>query len=54
MTEEEKELMERYGITAEQKTVYHYLSFRYDHLNDALSYARIDQQQRAAEGEPKA
>jgi hypothetical protein len=54
MTEEENELMKRYGITAEQKTVYHYMNFRYDHLNDALNYARIDQERTATEGKPKA
>ena len=40
MTEDEKQkLMERYGITAEQQSVYHYAGFRYSNLTDALDYA---------------
>jgi hypothetical protein len=32
MTEEEKELMNRYGITVEQKSVYSYKGYKYEHL----------------------
>lgn len=42
MSEEEKQLMEQYGITCVQKTVYLYKDFRYDHLKDAFRYAEID------------
>ena len=41
MTEEEKEPMERYGITVEQKSVYFYKGYKYDRLNDALNYAKM-------------
>jgi hypothetical protein len=40
MTEEEKELTNRYGITATDKTVYHYKGYKYDRLQDALNYAK--------------
>jgi hypothetical protein len=40
MTEDEKQkLMEHYGITTEQQSVYHYAGFRYSNLTDALDYA---------------
>lgn len=42
MSEEEKELMERYGIAVEQKSVYFYKGYKYEHLKDALNYAKID------------
>lgn len=54
VSEDEKKLMKQYGITTEQKIVYHYLGFRYDRLTDALNYAGIDQERRSAQGEPKA
>ena len=41
MTEEEKELMKRYGITVEQKSVYTYKGNKYEHLKDALNYAKV-------------
>ena len=41
MTEEEKELMERHGITSEQSTVYYYQGHKYERLKDALNYARL-------------
>jgi len=44
MTEEEKELMERYGITYEQNTVYYYMGYKYDRLQDALKYAKLHTQ----------
>jgi len=37
MTEEEKELMKRFGITLEQKSVYIYKDYRYAHLKDAVN-----------------
>jgi hypothetical protein len=40
MTEDEKQkLMERYGITTEQQSVYRYAGFQYSNLTDALDYA---------------
>ena len=42
MTEEEKELMNRYGITVEQKSVYTYKDHKYERLRDALNYARAE------------
>jgi hypothetical protein len=41
MTEQEKELMERYEITCEQNTVYYYMGHKYERLQDALKYAEI-------------
>ena len=34
-------LMEHYGITTEQLSVYHYAGFRYSNLSDALNYAAL-------------
>ena len=40
MTEDEKQkLMEHYGITTEQQSVYCYAGFRYSNFTDALDYA---------------
>jgi hypothetical protein len=49
MTEEEKELMKRFGIALEQKSVYIYKDYRYAHLKDAVNYAKIDLERRDAE-----
>ena len=50
MTEEDRKLMEQYGITWEQKTVYYYMGHKYEHLENALKYARIHTETRAAQG----
>jgi hypothetical protein len=42
MTEEEKGLMNRFGITVQQKSVYTYKGYKYEHLKDALNYAKVD------------
>jgi hypothetical protein len=42
MTEQERKLMQQYAITSAGKTVYHYMDFKYDKLDDALSFAKID------------
>ena len=42
MTEEDKKLMDQYGITSQQKTVYLYKDHKYDNLKDAISFAKID------------
>lgn len=41
MNDDNENLMERYGITAKQSTVYMYLGRKYDKLQDALNYAKI-------------
>ena len=47
MTEEEEKLMERYGITSEQNTVYYYMGHKYERLKDALNYAKTHTETRA-------
>lgn len=42
MNNDDKTLMEKYGITCETKMVYTYKKYRYDNLQDALRYAEID------------
>jgi hypothetical protein len=42
MSEQDKNLMEKYGITSTPRTVYFYKEFRYDRLADALAYAKND------------
>lgn len=42
MTEEEQKLMQQYGITVEQKSVFSYQGYKYGQLKDALSYARAN------------
>lgn len=46
MTEEEKKMMDQYGITSQQKTVYLYNGHKYDNLKDAISYAKTDTQRK--------
>ncbi len=42
MTEDEtRTLMERYGITVTQQTVYLYGGFKYGNLEEALDYATL-------------
>lgn len=54
MPEKEKELMQRYGIIVEQKSVYFYKGYKYDRLNDALNYAKMDAGPRHEPAAPKA
>ena len=42
MSEEEKGLMNRYGITVEQKSMYTYKGYKYELLKEALNYAEPD------------
>lgn len=42
MSEEDKTLMAQYGITSESKLMYSYKQHRYEHLEDAVNYARVD------------
>lgn len=39
---EEIALMAQYGITSEQKLVYHYKQHRYQKVEDAINFARLD------------
>ena len=39
MTDEQKLAMEKYGITSETKSVFHFEGHKYDRLEDALRYA---------------
>lgn len=39
MTDEERQSMEKYGITYESKMVFHFQGHKYERLADALSYA---------------
>jgi hypothetical protein len=35
-------LMARYGITCEQKLIYQYKRYRYNKLDDAINFAKLD------------
>lgn len=39
---EELALMAYYGITSERKLIYHYKQHRYQKIEDAVNYARLD------------
>ena len=39
MTEQEKQTMDRLGITHETKMVFHFRGYKYDRLDDAIKYA---------------
>ena len=40
MNSEDKALMERLGITAQSKTIFHFAGHRYERLSDAVNYAK--------------
>ena len=42
MSEDDKALMAQYGITSEPKLIYSYKEHRYDKLQDAINFARLD------------
>ena len=42
MTEKDKSLMEKYGITSEAKIFYLYKQHSYENLTDAVNFARSD------------
>ena len=44
-TNDEMTMMERYGITCEQKSVYHYKKYQYGNLQDAINFAKLDDDQ---------
>ena len=41
MIDDDKRLMDEYGITSEAKEIFHFEGHRYDRLSDAMSYAKI-------------
>ena len=43
MTTKDDNLMAKYGITYERKTVYCYKTHKYDKLEDALKYAKVEE-----------
>ena len=44
MDEEEKVLMDKFGVTCETKIVYRYKQHQYNNLKDALNFAQLDTQ----------
>lgn len=42
MSEENKTLMAQYGITCEPKLIYSYKQHRYENVEQAINFARID------------
>ena len=42
VNDEEKGLIEKFGISLEHKTIYLYKGHSYDNIKDAINYARID------------
>ncbi len=42
MTKQDQQDMDAHGITEQSKTVYHYKGFKYDRLDEAVRYARVD------------
>ncbi len=41
-TKDDTSRMQRYGITCEVKSIYRYKQFQYDKLQDAINYAKLD------------
>mgnify|MGYP001828355725 FL=1 len=41
MSEEDKKVMEKYGITYEQRTMFFWKDYKYERLADAVSYAKL-------------
>ncbi|WP_455204067.1 hypothetical protein [Kaarinaea lacus] len=54
MSNEDKALMEQFGITTESKTIYRYKEHRYENLKDALNFAKKETSQNMENGLPKA
>jgi hypothetical protein len=50
MDKTDSELMAEYGITSKTKTLYSYKQHNYEHLKDALSYAKIDSNRHQKDG----
>ena len=45
MTKEDRQAMEAHGITRTRKDVFSYKAFKYDRLEDAVRFARLDVEQ---------
>lgn len=45
MTDEENQTMQRYGITQELKPTFHFAGHKYQRLEDAVNYAKKNQQE---------
>ena len=41
-TNDDETMMKRHGITCEQKSVYHYKKYQYGNLQDAINFAKLD------------
>jgi len=41
MNDQELKEMERFGITSETKTIFHFQGSKYERLSDAVNYAKI-------------
>ena len=41
MSEEDKKVMEKYGIKCEQRTVFFWKDYKYERLADAVNYAKL-------------
>lgn len=50
MNKTDSELMTEYGVTSQTKTLYSYKQHTYEHLKDALSYAKIDNNRHQKDG----
>ncbi|WP_444993837.1 hypothetical protein [Aliikangiella sp. IMCC44359] len=37
-------MLKKYGITCEQKCIYKYKTYRYDKLQDAINFAKLDRE----------
>ena len=40
MNSEDQALIEKYGITVETMTIFHFAGYRYERLSDAVNYAK--------------
>lgn len=40
MTDEEKQMIDQFGITNETKTIFYFRGHKYERLSDALNYAK--------------
>lgn len=41
MSEEDEKVMEKYGITYEQRSVFFWKDYKYERLSDAVNYAKL-------------
>ena len=50
LTQENKELMARYNIKTETRTLFYSEGYKYDNLNDAVRYAKLSMEKNRASG----